>query len=429
MKGTVDNTKGRITGIGAARTSEGGASGEGTLMSVTFTAIANGESRLSLRKFQAGSSTGDTIASRPPDMIITVGDPPSLDVSDGPFSLSTDADPIRMGDTFTLRLSANDVTDLAGWQTDISFDPAVLEAVEASEGDFLNVKIGDTFFLKGTINNTAGKITAVSTAKLKGGGSGTGTLLLVTFKAKAVGETRVTFSDFFAGSSSGEAIPSDTPEIVITIGDRKSPAWDVNRDGLVNVLDLILVAQHLGGDVSSNPQVDVNGDGVINVLDLILVAQHFGESTAAGAPFNIAMDNSELDAAMVQAWIAQAEAKNDGSIAFRQGIANLQQLLASLLPEKTALLPNYPNPFNPETWIPYHLAAAADVTVHIYAAGGTLIRTLALGHQAAGIYERPARAAYWDGKNEVGEPVASGVYFYTLTAGDFMTTRKMLIRK
>ena len=132
---------------------------------------------------------------------------------------------------------------------------------------------------------------------------------------------------------------------------------------------------------------------------------------------------------MIQAWIAQAEVENDGSLAFRQGIENLQRLLASLLPEKTVLLANYPNPFNPETWIPYHLAEAADVTVRIYAADGGLVRTLALGHQVAGIYESRVRAAYWDGNNEVGEPVASGVYFYTLTADDFTATRKMLIRK
>ena len=93
------------------------------------------------------------------------------------------------------------------------------------------------------------------------------------------------------------------------------------------------------------------------------------------------------------------------------------------------MLANYPNPFNPETWIPYHLADPADVTLHIYAAGGVLVRTLALGYQVVGIYESRSRAAYWDGKNEGGEPVASGVYFYTLTAGDFTATRKMLIVK
>ena len=97
--------------------------------------------------------------------------------------------------------------------------------------------------------------------------------------------------------------------------------------------------------------------------------------------------------------------------------------------KSTALLPNYPNPFNPETWIPYQLAAPADVTVRIYAVNGILIRMLPLGHQLAGSYQNRQRAAYWDGKNEMGEPVASGLYFYTLSAGGFTATRKMLIQK
>ena len=99
------------------------------------------------------------------------------------------------------------------------------------------------------------------------------------------------------------------------------------------------------------------------------------------------------------------------------------------LPDKNALLPNYPNPFNPETWIPYHLAASADVSLHIYAVNGRLVRHFDLGHQRAGMYQSRSRAAYWDGRNQIGEPVASGLYFYTLTAGEFTATRKLLIRK
>ena len=102
---------------------------------------------------------------------------------------------------------------------------------------------------------------------------------------------------------------------------------------------------------------------------------------------------------------------------------------APRLLSETVLLPNYPNPFNPETWIPYQLAEPADVTISIYAADGKLIRTLDLGHRSVGIYVSRSRAAYWDGRNALGEPVASGVYFYTLTAAEFTATRKMLIRK
>ena len=96
---------------------------------------------------------------------------------------------------------------------------------------------------------------------------------------------------------------------------------------------------------------------------------------------------------------------------------------------ETSLLPNYPNPFNPETWIPYQLSKPADVTLTIYDIQGRVVRDLDLGHQGAGTYHGRSRAAHWDGRNAQGEPVASGLYFYTLKAGEFTATRKMLVQK
>ena len=127
----------------------------------------------------------------------------------------------------------------------------------------------------------------------------------------------------------------------------------------------------------------------------------------------------------------------DGTLTFTVGAGTIAGYNGSALTaqvtvtadRENVLLANFPNPFNPETWIPYQLGKPADVTLHIYAVNGTLVRTLALGHQAAGMYQSRSRAAYWDGKNEFGESIASGVYFYTLTADDFSATRKMLIRK
>ena len=107
----------------------------------------------------------------------------------------------------------------------------------------------------------------------------------------------------------------------------------------------------------------------------------------------------------------------------------LPTLVAYEIPVETELLQNYPNPFNPETWIPYRLAADADVTLTIYDTRGQVVRTLAVGHQIAAVYERRSQAVYWDGRNEFGEAVASGVYFYHLSAGDFAATRRMLIIK
>ncbi|MBM3238986.1 T9SS type A sorting domain-containing protein [Candidatus Poribacteria bacterium] len=100
-----------------------------------------------------------------------------------------------------------------------------------------------------------------------------------------------------------------------------------------------------------------------------------------------------------------------------------------ILPLKTALLANYPNPFNPDTWIPYELADASDVTIEIYDVAGRLVRTLRLGKKDTGSYTRKENAACWDGRNAHGERAASGVYFYTMRAGDFITTRKMVIVK
>ena len=93
------------------------------------------------------------------------------------------------------------------------------------------------------------------------------------------------------------------------------------------------------------------------------------------------------------------------------------------------LLPNFPNPFNPETWIPYHLEAAADVSLSIYNVSGRLVRTMELGYQSAGLYANRSDAIYWDGRNDHGEQVASGVYVYRLTAGEFSASRRMVIVK
>ena len=94
-----------------------------------------------------------------------------------------------------------------------------------------------------------------------------------------------------------------------------------------------------------------------------------------------------------------------------------------------AALSAYPQPCNPETWIPYTLAKDVKVTINIYSSSGRIVRTLQLGHQTAGAYINKSKAAYWNGRNDVGEKVSSGVYFYTLKAGSFTATRKMVITR
>ena len=202
--------------------------------------------------------------------------------------------------------------------------------------------------------------------------------------------------------------------------------WDINNDGIVDIRDLVLISSSFGVETPGHPKVDVNKDGKVNILDLILVAAHFGESSTPAAPStHVSMEHFDL----VEQWLTEARLANDGSLAFQQGILALERLMNTTIPMETVLLANYPNPFNPETWIPYDLAEDAEVKIHIYNVKGESIRQLSLGFQSAGAYRNRSRAAYWDGRNAIGESVASGVYFYTLRAGQTKATRQMVVFK
>ena len=181
------------------------------------------------------------------------------------------------------------------------------------------------------------------------------------------------------------------PPVAIDIAVSQYPPWDVNADGRVDATDAALVTAALGqtGNAIENPRTDVNGDGTVDNADVLLVTANFGG--VAGAP-------------------------------------SMEGLLSQLDTE-TRLLANYPNPFNPETWLPYELAMDTTVEIFIYNARGVLVRHLELGHQPAGYYVAKSRAAYWDGKNKDGERVSSGIYFYQLRAGDVSQLRKMVILK
>ncbi len=148
--------------------------------------------------------------------------------------------------------------------------------------------------------------------------------------------------------------------------------WDINQDGVIDIQDFIISMKGSG----LNP--DVNGDGVVDILDIVAAL-----SGTKGTP--------------------------------------------SLIPLVSELGTNYPNPLNPETWIPFKLADDSEVTLRIYNSKGQLVRTLDLGYRHAGVYTSKSSSAYWDGKNENGERVASGVYFYNIKAGNFTATKKMLV--
>ena len=199
-------------------------------------------------------------------------------------------------------------------------------------------------------------------------------------------------------------------------------AEDIDRDSDVDITDLISVISNFGSASPGNN--DVDGDNDVDADDIRAVFAALVAANA-GAPAHLTHTAKTL-----QDYVQQTKQRGMLDANFQQGLAVLEELMEPfLIPNETALLRNYPNPFNPETWLPYQLSEPADVTFSIYSVKGTLVRTLSLGYQAAGIYRHRSRAAYWDGRNAHGEPVASGVYFFTLTAGDFIATGKMLIRK
>ena len=366
----------------------------------------------------AFSPDGSTLVSGSGDETILLWDLTAFTNINGSVSISPS--PVQspdLGEQLTLSLSVSDAKAVTGYQATIHFDSTALRYISSENGDYLPQ---GAFAVPAVVTENTVTLAAIS---LAGESDGDGTLASLTFEVVSVTASTVWLSKVRLTDSTGE---SSYPRIQNgQITEPESLKADVNGDDIVNIQDLVLVASNFG-ETEENTS-DVNGDGVVNIVDLVLVAAAFGDAPAAPTVQHYA--NKFLTPEVVQQWLTTAKQLAHTDAIAQRGIAVLEALLAALTPKETVLLPNYPNPFNPETWIPYQLAKRVDVTVLIYSADGKLVRTLKLGQQAAGVYESRSRAAYWDGKNEVGEAVASGVYFYTLTAGDFTATRKMLIRK
>ena len=322
-----------------------------------------------------------------------------------------------VGGQLEVRLNIASGEAVAGYQATVQFDTTALRYVSGANGDYLPA---GAFFVQPKVE---GNLVKLNAASLAGESNGDGTLATLAFEVIAAKASALTLSDVILTDNEGIGYAPSVENVEIT--EPTGLKGDVNGDGIVNIQDLVLVAANLGK--TGQNAADVNGDGQVNIQDLVLVAGALGNSAAAPSlhPQSLEM----LTAADVKSWLSQAQHFNLTDAMAQKGILFLEQLLAVLTPKETGLLANYPNPFNPETWIPYQLDKPAEVTISIYAVDGQVVRRLALGHQPAGMYQNRSRAAYWDGRNALGEPVASGVYFYTLTAGDFAATRKMLIRK
>ena len=365
------------------------------------------------------SPDGETFASASLDGTVLLWNfsPPTNMYATVSFSPSPVQSP-AIGEQLAFSLSIADGSTVAGYQATVRFDPSALRFLESTNGDYLP---SDAYVIPALIAENS--ITFAATS-LGGETNGSGTLTNVTFEVVTPKASTLTLSNVRLTDSAGRISYARVKSGQVT--EPMLLTGDLNGDGVVNVQDLALVAANFSQ--TGENLADVNGDEIVDIVDLTLVAGAIMD--AAGAPAAWGRDAKiAFTRTDVQRWLREAQQITRTDPIFQRGIYMLQQLLAALTPNETALLPNYPNPFNPETWIPYQLAAPADVTFTIYAADGKVVRTLGLGHQPVGTYQERSRAAFWDGNNEIGEPVASGVYFYTLTAGNFTATRKMVILK
>ena len=364
------------------------------------------------------SPDGGTLASGSRDGTVLLWELiPSADVnatvSVSPASVPSPA----IGEPLTLSINIAGGEKVAGYQATVEFDSSALRYVESANGDFLPA---GAFFVTPVVSGN--RVTLAATS-LAGESRGDGTLATVSFEVVAVKASSVSLADMVLSDSAGAGLRPEVENGQVV--EPPQVTGDVNQDGVVNILDLVLVAGQLGQ--TGQNDADVNGDGIVNIQDLVLVAGALGQAAAAPAlPPGIF---APLTATDVERWLTEAQNLDLTDAQSKRGILFLERLLIALTPKETVLLPNYPNPFNPETWIPYHLASAADVQVTIYDTKGTIVRQLDLGHQPAGYYTDRAKAAYWDGRNASGESVASGVYVYKLRAGSYHALRRMVIVK
>ena len=329
----------------------------------------------------------------------------------------TSTESLGIGERLTVSLNISGGENVTGYQATVVFNPDALIYFSSANGDYLS---DGAFFAAPDVEKN---YVTLASAALAGESNSDGVLATLTFQVVDTKASGLFLSQVHLVNPDGDRL---FPYIENgTVIEPVYIAEDINEDGVVNIQDLVLVSSNFGK--TGENEADINGDGVVDIVDLVKVAAALRKAAEAPSvhPQTLAM----LTTADVQSWLAQAQHLNLTDVASQRGIRFLEQFLTVLTPEETVLLPNYPNPFNPETWIPYQLETSAEVTISIYSGNGVLIRTLPLGYQPAGIYRSRDRAAYWDGTNEVGESVASGVYFYTLSAGEFKATRKMLVIK
>ena len=483
----IDNEKGRITGISAARIgTTKGILGTGTLAYVTFKIRNPGISKLSLLNAVLSGSSGTRLQFVAESTSVTIERTPQAKIElsarwAGTIIVDVKVENIANLHRFDFELVFNGATHY--WHKEFKYSPCnylnvfscghpggafPFYVVNFFQNDVKTLDItGD--FLQKDGENTIWEIGEVTTQSLpypsnvkivqqvgeqvmsissrrttNTGASGSGTLATIIFGVWSSRSFDFQLSNIKLMNPEGDFIFFSPPQPVSVTVEAILPEWDINKDCEVDISDLVSVAVNFGKKTCTEiseyirPNPDVNRNGIVEVLDLSLVGIHFGEQykNVAGAPAVTKtrklphLTNREQAVLLKRMYQEIAHEPNtDEVVVTRELLETLIFTLEKEFPEETQIVANYPNPFNPDTWIPYQLKDEAIVTINIYNVAGELVKTLNFGRKQAGYYLTKDKAAYWDGRNNIGEHVASGIYFYSLQAGDFIATRRMLIVK
>lgn len=318
---------------------------------------------------------------------------------------------------------AEDISKLGSFTFDVNFNPTIIKIIKVEQAIFANWRprpkdIGESdVWLPVIIDSDKGKATIAISKTRDVGVTGSGVLATITFEAISAGESSIDFQDVLLKNILGEDInfvSRDAKLLVLDFG-----LYDVNKDGVVDILDFI--------EMRPEGKADINGDGVVDILDIVA-------SMGSGQNLGLWDTNGDgivniLDFIKVQSDLGiNPDINNDGVVDILDIVSMLNGAAgAPALNLVNELGASFPNPTNPEAWIPFKLADGSDVVVRIYNTSGQLVRTLDLGYRLPGKYTTEATAAHWDGKDENGQRISSGVYFYNIKAGNFTATRKLIV--
>ncbi len=428
LKPSIDNNAGVIKNVVVSRVGPGEVDGAGTLVTLQVRFKQAGPSPIRFTRVKLSNEGFQPIPFAYVDGSIT------LDTS---ASARFTIQPRIVDNQVVAKVLIADAVNLRGYTVDVEYPPA-LELLNVQQGDFLKDGWQQTSPRANTVRLSASKGKEESV-------KGSGEIATLTFRIWEGGKLPFVLKN---GSLTAPVVTNTyTPQLengAITVV--ASPNWEVNKDYAVDTQDIVILGINFDKNITGNPRPnpDVTRDKLVDIFDLVAVASHFGDEYSAvpqppAAPAMVvkrALQSLPAPTPVQHAVLVELYDRVSGYPEADASVLAAKQLLARLIgasepatPEDTRVSQNYPNPFNPETWIPFELKEAAGVTIDIYNAKGERVRTLALGGKPAGFYLARDRAAYWDGRNVRGEPVASGVYFYTFTAGTYTATRKLIVLK